>query len=440
MVAAALARSGIPQDAVGILVQPIGAAPLLAHNADTPFNPASVMKLVTTAAALDQLGPSHQFITRAAIEGELDGTTLRGTLYLQGGGDPALSQPRLWALLRELRNRGIQRVSGDLVLDASVYALPETDPAAFDGAPLRPYNAEPSGLMLTHNTVAVTLHPGPDALRVTLDPPVAPIQVEATINTHDACSAWREDRSFESNVGGLRVIGSYPLACGTRTIWLNLLPPAQNSLAHIHLLLRELGIVIEGQIRFGATPATAHEWLAWHSPPLAQLVADTNKWSNNLMAKALFLNLGLLNDAPPATWKKARQQMQAWLSKREIQGVVIENGAGLSRADRISAAQLGHLLDEIARQPYAPEFMASLPVWGRDGTLKTRPADHPAAGRARLKTGSLNGSRALAGFVHATDRTWIVVMLINHPRASQSTSAQEALLTWLLQAQTSGSD
>lgn len=433
-VAQALARVGIPEHAVSIWVQPVGGTPRLAHNADALFNPASVMKLVTTAAALDRWGPAHQFVTRITLDGELTGEHLRGNLYLQGGGDPALTQPRLWALLRELRNRGIRHISGDLVLDASVYALPNSDPAAFDGAPLRPYNAEPSGLMLTDNTVAVTLRPAADTLQVSLDPPVLSVRIEAEVNAHTDCTAWHEARSFELGDSSLRVIGNYPLACGTRTLWLNLLPPAQHSLAQIDQLRQELGIAIDGQIRFGSTPTNAREWLSWRSPPLAQLVTDINKHSLNLMAKALFLNLGLLDDAPPATWEKARQQMQAWLAGLGIQGVSIDNGAGLSRTAQISAAQLGRILDHVAEQPYAPEFMASLPLWGKDGTLKTRAADHPAAGRARLKTGSLNGSRALAGFVHdAKASPWIVVMLVNHPSAGQVGDAQSALLAWLLQ-------
>ena len=147
----ALARAKIPREAVSLLVldtQPGASMPRLSHRVQVPMNPASVMKLVTTFAALDLLGPAYVWSTPVYVDGSVQNGTLNGNVYIKGQGDPKLVLERLWLLLRRLQGLGIHQIAGDIVLDHSAFEVPEADPASFDGEPLRPYNAAPDALLI----------------------------------------------------------------------------------------------------------------------------------------------------------------------------------------------------------------------------------------------------------------------------------------------------
>lgn len=434
-VAQAMAAAGIPDSHVGLLIQPLDAdTPLVAHGVERSFNPASVMKLVTTLAALDILGPAHSFKTQVYVTGELEGDTLKGDLVLRGRGDPSLTLERFWLLLREVRARGIARIAGDVLIDASCYDLPPSDPAAFDQTPLRPYNAPPAALLVDFNTHTLRIAPGTQAPALTLDPPGLPIQAEVR-QIGGECGAWREGLAYALEDGVLRVTGVYPSACGAQVLRLNLLEPERTMAAAFSALWRELGGSLAGEVYAAHTPEQARLLLEFDSPPLARLVADVNEYSNNVMAKMLFLDLGALRFGPPATWEKGEAAVRAWLreSGLDFPELVLENGSGLSRIERISAGSLARLLQYAARRPIFHEFVASLPALGLEGTLRERLRDSPYAGRAWLKTGSLNGARNLAGYVlDARGRYGILILLINHKHAAKAAAAQEAAITWAL--------
>ncbi len=434
-VARALAAVGIPEDTVALVVQPLdGGEPSLHHAAERPMNPASVMKLLTTLAALDMLGPAHTFKTRVYAAGELKGDTLEGDLILKGGGDPSLTLERFWRLLREVRALGIRHVRGDVLVDQSCYDLPPEDPAAFDQAPLRPYNALPAALLVDFNTLTLRLLPAEDGLRLTLDPPGLPVQSRVELVDTACGNGWSQGLTYALEGGALRVSGRYPAGCGARTLRLNLLPPEQAVAAAFLALWSELGGSIEGQVLTAHLPEPASLVLEFESPPLSRILADINEHSNNVMARMLYLNLGALRHGPPATPAKAEAAIRAWLAQQglELPELVLENGAGLSRVERISAASLASLLRHAARRPGFYDFVASLPALGLEGTLQRRLADTPMAGRAWLKTGTLHGVRALAGYLlDAAGRLHVVVFLVNHPQAGLATAAQDALLAWV---------
>ncbi len=444
-VAQALKQAGIPVSHVGILVQDVdNPVPLLAHGEKRSFNPASVMKLVTTLIALDSLGPAHTFKTRVLVDGPIADGILRGNLILRGGGDPALTLERFWLLLRELRQLGVREIRGDVILDSSYYQLEPIDPAAFDQAPLRPYNAAPSALLVNFNVLnlrfgvsnkAATAANGID---VRLDPAPAdtlPTLVNQLQASDAPCDGWRGNITPQQDNGVLTLTGAYPSACGNQSVPLNLLSPDATVTAAFGTLWKELGGVHAGKVRPGVAEATARLLLEFESPPLAQLVRDINKYSNNVMAKMLFLNLGAAQFGPPASWEKSVRALRAWVRERgiEMPELVLDNGSGLSRIERISAASLARLLRYATAQPAYYEFAASLPAVGLEGTQKGRMNGSEAAGRAWLKTGTLNGARNLAGYVLAPDgHRRILVMLINHANAAAGAKAQTALLEWAL--------
>jgi D-alanyl-D-alanine carboxypeptidase/D-alanyl-D-alanine-endopeptidase (penicillin-binding protein 4) len=441
-IAQALKQAGIPDSHVGILVQDVdNPVPRLAHGEKRSFNPASVMKLITTLVALDNLGPAHTFKTRVLVEGPLTDGILQGNLILQGGGDPALTLERFWLLLRELRVRGVREIRGDVVLDTQYYQLDPIDPAAFDQAPLRPYNAAPSALLVNFNTLNLRLGVDSSAangVSARLDPVPAdalPGLINQLQVTDAPCNGWREKLTPQRENGSLILTGVYPSACGDQSIPLNLLNPDATVAAVFSVLWREVGGFHTGKIRLGAPEMGARLLFENESPALAQLVRDINKYSNNVMAKMLFLNLGAARYAAPATWDKGNRAVRAWVAEHgfEMPELVLENGSGLSRIERISATSLARLLAYAAARPAYYEFAASLPAVGLEGTQKNRLNGSSSAGLAWLKSGTLNGARNFAGYVLGPDgRRRILVMLINHANAAAGAKAQAALLEWAL--------
>ena len=437
-VAQALKEAGIPETHVGVLVRELDRPePLLAHGENQALNPASVMKLVTTLAALDTLGPAHTFKTRVWLEGELKDGVLTGNLTLQGGGDPGLTLERFWLLLREIRARGVREIRGDVLLDGQFYDLEPVDPAAFDQAPLRPYNAPAAALLANFNTLSLRLGVVDGTVRARVegeDPVALDNRLEAV---EGPCNGWREQLRMTLEEGRLVLAGRYPRACGEQSHPLNLLAPEATVAVLFRSLWRESGGLHTGRIRPCTPAAESRLLLEFESPPLSALARDINKYSNNVMAKMVFLNLGVQRSGAPATWDKGRRAVADWLAEKGLlsEDIVLDNGSGLSRNERLSAASLGRLLAYAARRPAYYEFAASLPAVGLEGTQKGRLNGAPAAGQAWLKTGSLNGARNLAGYVLGPDgRRRILVMLVNHDRASAAGKAQEALITWAVSA------
>lgn len=440
----ALDNARIPLEAVSVWVQPVdAAAPTLAINADRPMNPASVMKLVTAFAALERLGPAHSWRTRVAARGAVRNGVLEGDLFLVGGGDPMLGYDRLWKLLRRLRALGIERIAGDIVLDGSALRLPPHDPDAFDGRGLRPYNSGPHGLLLNYNTLLLGLYPGKAAnepVTLAAEPPLADVVIDNRILTSDApCGTWYADLQASID-GGRRLVlsGSLPAACGPRTWSAAPLPPDEFGAALVGTLWSEVGGRLGGTVRAGTAPADAHELFADDSPALAEVVREMNKWSSNVIARQLLATLGtgLPAGAPPMADMVAGGARTAGelLAAAGIgtEGLVIENGSGLSRIERVRADSLGRLLIAAWQRPWMPEYIAALPVAGVDGTARGRLRDSPASGHAHIKTGTLNGVRAMAGYLlDRHGRRHAMVMMVNHPEAPNSAAALDALMEWL---------
>lgn len=440
-VAAALKAAGIPPSAVGIEVQEVGnAQPRLELNGRQPLNPASLMKLATTLAALETLGPAYTWRTEALAAGPVDSNgVLAGDLYLRGAGDPKLTYDRLWLLLRELRGRGLREIRGDLVLDRSLFALPAHDPAAFDGKPLRPYNVGPDPLLFNFATVHLTLVPQAGAVRVLADPLPAGFEVVNRLRLVDrpTCGDWREVLEAKLLSGQIVLSGDFALICGEKRWHLAGLPNAVLLHGFFARLWQELGGQFAGKWREGPVPAGAVPLAASESPALGEIVRDINKFSNNVMAQQLYLALGTkvgAGDTATLTPELAETALRHWLAARglDFPEFVIDNGAGLSRRARISAASLARLLQAGWASPEMPEYLASLPIAAIDGTLKKKLNGNGAAGRAHLKTGSLEGVRGIAGYLlDRNGRRQVVVFLVNHPKAAEAQPAFDALLEWL---------
>ena len=434
-VSLALKEAGIAPQIVAVVVQPVDAAtPLLRVNAERAFNPASVMKLVTTFAALDILGPAYTWTTEVRADAAPANGRLAGNLYLRGSGDPRLALEQFWLMLRQLHDLGLRDIAGDLVLDRSAFALPPHDPAAFDNEPLRPYNAGPDALMVNLKSLNFVLHA--DRARGTVEvyatTPSETLRIGNRLAlTNDACGDWRERLQISPVGDEITLAGNYSANCGDKTLNVSPWPADQQVEQLFRALWRELGGSLHGQVRAGTTPATA-ELLATHeSPTLAEVVREINKYSNNVMARQVFLTL---DAARPATPAGSAQRITRGLEEQQLSmpELVLENGSGLSRNERISADSLARLLLAAWRSPVMPELMASMPLAGIDGTMKKRLGDSAAAGRAHLKTGYLDGVRAIAGYVQDShDERWVVVFLINDAKFRAGKPAMDSLLRWV---------
>jgi serine-type D-Ala-D-Ala carboxypeptidase/endopeptidase (penicillin-binding protein 4) len=442
-VAQVISAQRLPLRAVSIaLVDPDSGRLMLSENPDTPRSPASTIKVLTTIAALDLLGPGFTWHTRASIRGEFKDGVLDGDLILQGGGDPYMTLERWWSFAHALRARGLKTIHGDIVIDNTAFSLPPEDAAAFDGRPNRAYNVLPDALMVNFQSIDFRVVPDAASGRVEIMATPAPPNLKIENNVRfvaGRCSGAAARMDFEvSGAQWDRVVfrGALSARCAEREFARVLLQPSSYAFGTFVELWRELGGEFSGKLRVEAAPADAREFLNFDSLTLGEIVRLTNKFSNNLMARHLLLTLGEEHLGRPATLEKGAAAIADWGRERglDLQGVEIDNGSGLSRTTHISVLQMAKVLSAAYHSRYAPEFLASLPLAGVDGTLRSR-MKATTAGNVRLKTGHLDGVSGNAGFVTtAAGKTYVLVSLVNHPRADfgGGEPVHAALVAWIL--------
>ncbi len=438
----ALKHEGVIPKGVSVYVHEIGQpAPLLAVAADTPRNPASTVKLLTTLAALEELGPAYRWKTEVYATGPVRDGRLEGDLYIKGYGDPFLVIEHFSRLLRALKLQGIETVAGDLVFDQSYFVREAGDPAEFDGRPERAYNVLPAALLV--NFQAVNFRFLPDAaagrVRIVAEPHPANFVIENRLRlTSEPCRGWSRRVSYrlarDNGTEKATFSGRYEAACGENELFRVVADAPRYIHGVFTALWRELGGRFDGRVREAAVPANARLLHAYESPPLADVVRSVNKYSNNVMARQLLLTLAAEKHGAPGTSEKGVETVRAWLKRRglEFSELKLDNGAGLSRDGRISARHLGEVLLAGYASPYMPEFLSSLPIAAVDGTLRSRLG--ALEGQAHLKTGLLNNVRGLAGVMRDRQgRSAVVVILHNHAQADGNAGrlVQEAVLEWV---------
>ena len=456
-VLAALVRANVPANALSALVVPVDKAgpERLRFQAERPVNPASVMKLVTTYAAMDLLGPDFTWQTDFYTDGSVNQGTLRGNLYVRGGGDPKLVLERIQDAFHALQDKGVTVILGDMVLDHSGFDLPEHDPGEFDGESLRPYNTSPDALLVNFKSVVLTFQPdtGAGVARVISEPPLARLTIDATVPlSRGGCGDWRgalQGRFEDPNA--IRFVGAYPSSCGEKVWPVAYQDPDSYAERAFEGLWRASGGAITGQVRKGSMPKGARLLYRAKSLPLSDIITDVNQWSNNVMAQQVFLTLGQLapqrseaRSAGPGTfipvrvgrWERSRENLAQWWKTTfgiHSPAPVMENGSGLSRTERITPESLATLLQHAARHPQGQKFVDSLSVAGVSGTASrlARGPNSAAKGNAWVKTGTLRDVTGIAGYVKGLNGArYAVVGFVNHPNASAARPALDALLEW----------
>ncbi len=445
-VQAVLDRHKLPPAGLSVYVQDVReTSPLLTVNAQVPRNPASVMKLVTTLVALHELGPAWTFHTDVyADQAHADGV-LDGNLYLKGQGDPFLVTESFWRLLKELRHGGLTRVRGDLVIDGSHFQTSGGYTGDFDGKPYRAYNVLPHATLVNFFATAFKFYPDRTAgqVRIVADPPMSTLTVDNRVTLTSARCTWR-NRKLSLHVvrtgpaPEVRFSGRFPRTCGAFEMLRAVADPVPYVFGAFKPMWEEMGGRIDGSGRAGTVPERAVRLHRVTSRPLAELIRYMNKHSNNVMTRNLLLALGAQAYGAPGTEEKGRRAIEDWLLLNNISApeLRVDNGSGLSRDGQISALSLARILLASWDSPFMPEFVSSLPLSALDGTLRKRFRSSDLEGRVHMKTGLLNGVRAIGGYMRTrSGRTLVVVALHNHDgvQNGSGTAIQDALVEWLFE-------
>lgn len=439
----ALKANKISSESLSVAMLPLdGSGVPTFVNADVSVNPASTMKLVTTYAALELLGPDHKWTTEFYADGPVKNGVLDGDLYLKGGGDPKLNMEKLWLLLRDLRANGVREVTGDLVLDRGHFIKPDLPVFKDDGGDQnKPFLVGPDSLLVNLKVVRFIARNDGGKVSIVAEPPIDTIRIDNRVQAlpRAKCPGWPDVRynPIANADGGVTVVVTGKLAqgCSGQT-YLSLLDHPSYAAGTVRALWKELGGTIRGEDRMGDVPKGAQLLARAYSPDLVEIIRDINKYSNNTMARQLFLSLGaeFRNEADGDDSKAAQRVIRQWLAKKGITAphLVIENGSGLSRDERVSARELAILLQAAWQSPYAAEFISSLPLAAIDGTMRKRLRNTPVAGKAHIKTGTLNTVRAIAGYSRdGNGNTWAVVAILNDPRPWGASSILDQVLVSL---------
>ena len=450
-----LAANGIPADAMSALVIR-GNATLVAQHPERPMAPASTMKLVTTMVGLEQLGPVFRGRTELLTTGEVVNGRLKGDLVLRGGADADMDGDELERMLQALRNQGIRRIDGNLVIDRSLFnpSRPDVGVPPFDESPEAYYNVIPDALLVNKNMLQIDMRSTATGIRLAMAPRLDRVSIESAMTLIDGdCAKWEDGWKLpevkKEDDGRIRVVlnGTFPKDCA-RTNSINVLDRQDYVARLFRSTWKMLGGSLKGKAVEGTAPPDARVLAAHVSRSLPEVVRDINKPSDNALARTVFLSLGSLEADAAAgsrpipgvntqtTFIRSDLAIRDWMRRNGINdtGLVMENGSGLSRLERISALQMAGLLQAGLRSKWAPEFQSSLPIVAVDGTMRKRLPNSPAATRARLKTGTLRDVVAVAGYVpDATGQMCVVVAMINSDeiKNGKGRAVLDALVDWV---------
>ncbi len=436
-----LAKHNLPEDSLSLYIQEFdSSSPLIALNIDTPRNPASVIKLLTTYAGLEILGPNYIWETHVHLDGTLDNGTLDGNLIIEGRGDPFLTRESFWHLLFTLRNRGIQHINGDLLIDNEHFEHENGSPADFDNKPYRVYNTFPDAALLNFRAHQFHFIPMDKKLHIYADPPASNLQIRNKVKlVSGACKGKHRKLKFnvlkQGSVTTVEFSGVYPKRCGNQELLRTVLANGDYVFGVFKALWEDMGGTING--KYGETSIDDNNpFYIVPSKPLSEVITYINKFSNNVMTRQLLLTIGKEDNNNAGNKIAGRKAISEWLQSIGIPAreLIIENGSGLSRSARISARTLKMILEHALQSPYQPEYFSSLPLVGIDGTVRKRLKGIIPPGSARIKTGILDNVRSMAGYVKSkSNKNYIIVSLQNYKGIQNTTGTlvQDEILKWL---------
>lgn len=411
----------IRADEIAVYVQELDSGKVLVqHRADAPVNPASTMKLMTAFTAFQVLGGDYRWHTQLKSNGCIEGDTLVGDIYWVGSGDPSLEQDNLIALQQQLQRRGIRKISGNLVLDRSLWGS-VANPPEFASDAAESFMTAPDPNMLAYKVVWLKPERNPlGDIEIVTNPPLPEIALDNRLTLTDSAAECKSlSRHLRAGYAGgkITVTGKLPSSCLGEETFVNMLDVKTFAQKSFINQWRAAGGEISDGLKVAAAPADAAVLAEVASKPLSAVLADMNKHSNNLIARSVFLTLGRhADDEAAAREAAAVMRRELTLAGVETEPLMLENGSGLSRKERVSAKMMAQMLEKAYFSPFKQAFIDSLPIAGTDGTLKTR---FKQAGQPlRLKTGTLKDVRALAGY-WLGEKPLVVVVIVNSPKATE---------------------
>ncbi len=424
---------------VSILIKELKSGKTIASlNSEQSRVPASVMKILTTYSALLELGTDFRWPTKFYYTGRFSKGIINGDLAIEAFGDPTLSTRDLYRIAKRLRHFGVRKITGNMIIDRSFFATDEKVSSGFDRNKYSEYNAMPDALMLNDHLskIIVASKNG----KIVAYKSIPGDEYDIINNMHSTSGPCRGKNSWpylsvKTSNGKPAVVfsGTISTRCPKRAIY-KLLTHSHESFYHAFAAaLKQAGISFDGQMVLERIPKGAKAWRIHHSKPLLQIVAKTNKKSNNLYARHIFLLVGAQMEGAPATEAKGAKAVQSILSSRGIwdDRIRINNGCGLSRSSRITARALVDVLEDAYRQ-YGKRWLNALSIAGKDGTIKRRFRRSVAKDRAWMKTGTLNNAKNIAGYVRGrSGKMYVLTILYNGREKWKASSLQNQIIEWL---------
>ncbi len=437
-IASKLRSKGVKTSGMSAYVQDVNSSQaLLGHNDQISRVPASVMKLITSYAALGVLGPNYRWPLEVYTKGQIRNGTLQGDLIIKGKGSPEFKTTDLRKVLHGIRSKGIRNVSGRILFDNSYFNAPRQSAASFDKNKLSAYNAKPDALLFNERLSSFKVRALKKSIRITPELPIANLKIVNKVRkSKRSCRVGMSARQ-NGHQTIVTFTGRFARRCGTRTLTKVVSNPANMIYGAMQAYWkRDVGGTLNTRFAVGKVPAGSRRLLTTYSRTLAQILPEIDKDSNNVMARQLLLSIGAKR-AGQGTERNGANAIGVWLASRGLHfpELRIENGSGLSRNARISARHVGDLLVDAYRSPFRDYLMRSLAVAGVDGTMKRRLKRSPVRGRGFFKTGTLRDVRSIAGYVKAADgKTYVMAILHNDPRAKKrSLPAHDKLIEWVYQ-------
>ena len=411
--------------------------PIVAHNEKKFFNPASLVKIISTFIAVEELGPQFKWQSDFFHNGDIIGDTLDGDLIFKGRGDATFSITNLENSIRKIQRNGIKKIKGDLILDLSYFGLASKE-KSFDSDPMRAYNALPNPVVVQSNTMNFIFTMKDKNLIIESNPNLEHFSIKNNIKiTNDRCIDWKSKLNYRTQQNKLKsqVIfdGKFSRKCGTKGINLSVL----NDEEYFYRIFKKTWKANGGEFsgNLDTTYIQDSNWKVLYrhkSRPLSEIIRDVNKYSLNLMARNTMLTI-LAEDSDLLILESSvNKYVNSWFEKKSLphNGMILQNGAGLSRKSILTSEQLLLLMEKIYHNPLMPEMLASFPISGVDGTLKRRMNYSTFRKSAHFKTGSMRNVNAIAGFLLDKNKEMkIFIFIMNDLTAKDSHRLQEALIT-----------
>ncbi len=409
----------------------------LAWRDNKQVSPASTAKIITTLMGLEILGPHWRWKTQFIAHGHIKKGILNGNLVIIGGGNPGYVIEDLWRDLWILKMRGLKKITGDIIIDRSLFAkLPSS--IAFDSESRRPYTKEADSALLNYQSVTFSITPNQNTGLATVAAmtPINKLKAPRTIKLDTAnpkCIQWRQRMAVDAHKEWQpHFMGKFPADCPEKFFSYTIDNANDYWQSTLATLMPQAGIDFKGKVRSGVAPEAQQVLLVSDSDDLATVTRTTNKFSNNVTARHIFLTTGLVASGQKqgATYTMARTTLDAWLKNIGIEDpVYLENGSGLSRFSSVTARAMTAILRYGVTHPRGNEWISSLPIAGFDGTMKKREA---AMGHAYIKTGLLNNVKTIAGIVYAkSGKRYAIFASLLGPGATEAEQVHDALIDWV---------